>query len=67
MSEEVTKTPLKRKIETQISKEESDEDCPQKKIAPLLDKSEITITPIQKVPVAASTSTTEDKHNGNAT
>lgn len=61
----VTAKALKRKLESEfINKEESDDDCPQKKIAPLLENAEITITPIQKVS-AAVTSSSDDKQNGN--
>lgn len=55
---------LKRKLESEFMKEESDDENPHKKIAPLLEKAEITITPIQKAPTAAVASTSEEKQNG---
>lgn len=54
----VTAKSLKRKLESEF-KNESDDESPQKKIAPLIEKAEITITPISRVSAVS-----DDKQNG---
>lgn len=54
----VTAKSLKRKLESEFKKNEPEEnENPQKKIAPLIEKAEITITPIQKVSATADNGT----------
>lgn len=61
----VTAKALKRKLESEFAKVELDDEDenPHKKIAPLLEKAEITITPIQKT---SATTSTAEKQNGSA-
>lgn len=56
----MTAKSMKRKLESEFTKKESDDENPQKKIAPLIEKAEITITPIQKV----SATVNDEKQNG---